>query len=146
MLWVLFCMVHLTVWSCNVTYVFQSESILLARRRCKIWILKLLELRVKPTTNHLAIVHKWTNTQLLQPNWPNDWAELWVLICRVHLTVCSYHVTTCLLWARSSFQVGRWVDSYRVWIHSEMLMWHDKNIQQLWQNLFVIPSRTWNYK
>ena len=27
------------------------------------------------------------------PNWPNDWAVLWVLICTVHLIVCSYHVT-----------------------------------------------------
>ena len=27
------------------------------------------------------------------PNWKIDWAELWVLICRVHLTVRSYHVT-----------------------------------------------------
>ena len=23
----------------------------------------------------------------------NDWAELWVLICTVHLIVCSYHIT-----------------------------------------------------
>ena len=27
------------------------------------------------------------------PNWPNDWAVFWVLICTVHLTVCSCHVT-----------------------------------------------------
>ena len=27
------------------------------------------------------------------PNWPNDWAALWVLICTVHLTVCPCHVT-----------------------------------------------------
>ena len=27
------------------------------------------------------------------PNWPIDWAVLWVLICPVHLTVCFYHFT-----------------------------------------------------
>ena len=27
------------------------------------------------------------------PNWPNDWALLWVLICTVHLTLCFDHVT-----------------------------------------------------
>ena len=27
------------------------------------------------------------------PNWPNDPAVFWVLICTVQLTVCSYHVT-----------------------------------------------------
>ena len=25
-------------------------------------------------------------------NWPNNWAALWVLICRVHLTVLSFHI------------------------------------------------------
>ena len=28
----------------------------------------------------------------IYPNWPIDWAVLWVLICTVNLTVC-YHVT-----------------------------------------------------
>ena len=28
--------------------------------------------------------------------WPNHWADLWVLISTVHLTVCSYHVTYAL--------------------------------------------------
>ena len=27
------------------------------------------------------------------PNWPNDWAVLWVLICTMHLIVCFYQVT-----------------------------------------------------
>ena len=26
-------------------------------------------------------------------NWANDWAELWVLMYKVHLIVCYYHVT-----------------------------------------------------
>ena len=26
------------------------------------------------------------------PNWPDDWAVFWVLICSVHLTVCSCHI------------------------------------------------------
>ena len=30
---------------------------------------------------------------IIWPNWPNDWAVSWVLICKVHLTVCSCHLT-----------------------------------------------------
>ena len=30
------------------------------------------------------------------PNWPNDWAVFWVLICTVHLTVSSCHDTYAL--------------------------------------------------
>ena len=29
----------------------------------------------------------------IEPNWPNDWAVLWVFICAGHLTVCSCHAT-----------------------------------------------------
>ena len=34
-----------------------------------------------------------TTTYNHNPNWPNDWASLWVLTCSTHLTVCHYHVT-----------------------------------------------------
>ena len=58
------------------------------------------------------------------PNWPNDRAVFWVLICTVHLTVCSCHVTyafqsestltSCLnvkeLLARSRREIWRWSD------------------------------------
>ena len=39
--------------------------------------------------NHLVI----NKHSTIQPNWLNDWAVLWVFICRVHLTVCYYNVT-----------------------------------------------------
>ena len=28
----------------------------------------------------------------IQPEWSNDWAVLWVLICMVHMIVCFYHI------------------------------------------------------
>ena len=34
-----------------------------------------------------------TNITTIWPNWPNDWAMFWVLICTTQLTVCSCHVT-----------------------------------------------------
>ena len=58
------------------------------------------------------------------PNWPNDRAVFWVLICTVHLTVCSCYVKyafqsesipySCLnereLLARSRIEIWRWSD------------------------------------
>ena len=41
------------------------------------------------TQNHL--VPKRNST--IWPNWPNNWAVFWVLICTVHSIVSSYHVT-----------------------------------------------------
>ena len=43
---------------------------------------------LEPTITYLVNEHS-----TILPNWPNDWAVLWVLICTVHLTVCFYHVT-----------------------------------------------------
>ena len=61
------------------------------------------------------------------PNWPNDWAVLWGLICLVHLHAGYYHVTYefqsestfygihslqiwCLLWARSSWTFSQAIE------------------------------------
>ena len=87
---------HLTVCSCNVTYAFQSESALynclnvkklLARRSREIWSLS--DCNWNQTQNPQFVNEHST----ICPNWPNDWAVFWVLICTVHLTVCSCHVT-----------------------------------------------------
>ena len=43
---------------------------------------------LESTTTELVNKH-WTSW----PKWPYDWAELWVLIWTVHLTVCSCNVT-----------------------------------------------------
>ena len=82
----------LTVCSCHVTYAFQSESCLnvkelLARSKHEIW--RWSDCNWSRTQNHLILkrtLNHW-------PNWPNDWAVFWVLICTVHLTVCCCHVT-----------------------------------------------------
>ena len=64
-LWLLNCMVQLTVWSHYVTYAFHSESILhsclnvkelLARNRRDIWIFKWLQLGLNP---QLLSLFKW---------------------------------------------------------------------------------------
>ena len=43
---------------------------------------------LEPTTTYFINEHS-----TIWPNWPNDWALLWGLICTVHLTVSFYHVT-----------------------------------------------------
>ena len=34
----------------------------------------------------------------IKPNWPNDWAVLWVLICTMHLTVYHCHACSSNIW------------------------------------------------
>ena len=43
---------------------------------------------LEPTTTYFVNEHS-----TICPNWPNDWAVFWVLICTVHLIVCFDHVT-----------------------------------------------------
>ena len=43
--------------------------------------------RLEPTTTYFVNEHS-----TIQPNWPNYWAVLWVLISKAHLTVSYYHV------------------------------------------------------
>ena len=79
--WVLICTVNLTVWSCHVTYAFQSESTLdsclnvkklFARSRREIWRLSDCNwtrtqnhLVLKRTLNHLAELAKWLSCVLI---------------------------------------------------------------------------------
>ena len=56
-----------------------------AGAKSKVW---LTALGLETATTQLINEHS-----SIQPNWPNDRAFLWVLICTVHLTVCPYHVT-----------------------------------------------------
>ena len=80
MLWVLICIVHLTICYHDVKYPFQRESTLynylnvkklLARNRGDIWSLS--DRNVIRKHNHLVCK--------------------WILICAVQLTLCYYHVT-----------------------------------------------------
>ena len=43
---------------------------------------------LQPRTDSFVTEHS-----TISPNWPNDWAVFWVLICTDNLTVCSCHVT-----------------------------------------------------
>ena len=94
---------------------------------------------------------KFVNEQsTIWPNWPNDRAVFWELICTVHLAVCSCHITyafqsvftlySCLnvkelpaqsrreIWSISDCNWTR-TRNNGVWIHSETRAWHDKSIQ-----------------
>ena len=108
-------MVHLTVHSCHFTYVFQSECTLLARNRHKIWSLN--DCNWTRIQNHL--VCKWTLKL-------NGWVFIYELSGCGFESYCShlnFRFHTC-------FEQVPWNSgNYRAWIHSEMNMWHDKNMQ-----------------
>ena len=52
------------------------------------WIHEVTETGLEPRTTSFLNEHS-----TIWPNWPNDGAVFWVLICTMHLTVCSCHVT-----------------------------------------------------
>ena len=69
--------------------------------------------------------------------WPNGWVFLDKLSRFGFESSCSHLNVR----SRTCFEHGvpRHAGNYRVWIHSEMRMWHDRNIQwkrqRFWQNL-----------
>ena len=85
---------------------------------------------LEPTTTYFINEHS-----TIWPNWPNDWAVLWVLICTAHLIVCFYHVTyefesestlnSCLnvkeLLARSRRHIWRLSDSNGTRTHNHLV-------------------------
>ena len=83
------------VWYYHATYAFQSES---TRYSCLNGIPCSSHTRYLSVSNSNGIrtydhlVCERTLNHLTKPNWPNDWAVLWVLIYTVHLTVCYYDV------------------------------------------------------
>ena len=101
MLWVLICVVHLTVCSYHVIYAFQSESTLYSCLSFK---------------------------ELLAQNRSDTWSSFinYVVVGPSSVAVTSTSDIAC-------FKQGvPWHSGhYRVWIHSEMRTWHDKNIQYL---------------
>ena len=66
----------------------------------------------------------------IYPNWPNDWAALWVLICLVHLQSRCNHLN---FGYSACFEQGvPWHSgNCKVWIHSEKRKWHGINIQYI---------------
>ena len=106
----------LSVYSYHVTYAFQSESTLynclnieelVTWSRSKIWSLS--DCNWTQTQNHLVFKRRYST---IWPNWPNDWAVLWVLICTVQLTASSYHVKdSSIIW---SVWTNGWVFVYKL--------------------------------
>ena len=78
---------HVPFQSESTLYIYLNVKELLARNRCDIWSLS----DCNGTPIHNPLVRKRKHSTIW-PNWPNDFAELWVLICTLHLTVCSCHV------------------------------------------------------
>ena len=92
----------------------------------------LLNPSAKSEAEVIATGHEPRTTQFFNehsaiwPNWPNDRAVFWVLICTVYFTVCSCHVTSvfqsestlysCMnvkeFLARSRLEIWRWSDCY----------------------------------
>ena len=81
----------------HVTYAFQSASTLYicliikelyAQNRHDIWRLSYCK-RTRICNNIVTEKEHWT----ISPIRTIDWAELWVLICTVHLTLSYHHVT-----------------------------------------------------
>ena len=82
------------------------------------------------TRTHNYLVHKQTLNHLAQlASWPG-WLNGWVFV--YELSGCGFQFSCSHLNFRfcACFEQGvPWHSgNYRVWIHSEMRMWHDKNI------------------
>ena len=135
-LWLLICTVHLTVYSYHVMYAFQSESILW--NECRMWSVDSIECgftleRVRGMIRTYSQMHRTDkysqHSSVIWPVWLNGWVFVY------ELSGCEFE-SSCSHWNfrfRACFQQGvPWhSENYRVWIHYEMHMWHDKNIQSV---------------
>ena len=143
--WVLNCTVHLTVYSCHVMYASHGEYTLyiwlnvkelLAQNRREIW--RWSDCNGTRTQNHLVLkrtLNHW-------PNWTNDSAVFWVLICTVHLTVYSCHATYAFQ-SESTLYIRLNVKELLVQSSREICRWSDCNCTQT-QNHLVL-KRTLNH-
>ena len=112
---------HLTICSCHVRYVLQSESMLysclnmkelLARSWRKIWSLS--DCNWTRTQNHLFLKI-------------NGWEFVYKLSGSGFNSSCSHLNFRFRTWFEQG--VPWYSANHRVWIHSETLTWHGKNIQ-----------------
>ena len=136
-------MINMTVWSCHVTYVFQSESTpyyslnvkeLLARSRRE--IRSLSDCNWNRTQNHL--VRKQTLSHLAQLVKVSGWVFVYELSGSGFKSSCS----RLNFRFRACFEQGvPWYSgNYRVWIHSKTRTWHDKNMQSAYKFGTIIQS------
>ena len=145
----------MTVCSCHITYVFQSESTLhiclnvkglLARNRHEIWSLS----DCSWAWTHNYLVRKWTLNHLAKLAL-NDWAVLWVLVCTVYLTVCSCHVTYTFQ-SESTLHICLNVkellarNRHKIWIPTHNHLVHKRTLNHLAKlaNLSIILDIVWS--
>ena len=136
MLWVLICTVHLTVYSYHVTYAFQSESTLW--NECRVWSVDSIECgftleRVRGMIRTYSQMHRTDkysqHSSVIWQVWLNGWVFVYELSgCEFESSYSHWNFRF-----RACFQQGvLWHSgNYGVWIHYEMHMWHDKNIQSV---------------
>ena len=87
--------------------------------------------RVRVMTRRYSLMHRtdryWKNSWIIWPVWPNGWVFVQELSGSGLDSSCSHFTSR----FHPCFEQGlpwHW-RNYRVWIHSETRIWHDKNIQ-----------------
>ena len=76
------------------------------------------------------------------PNWPNDWAVFWVLICMVHLTVCSCHVMYVF---QSESTLHSCLNVKELLARSRHEIWRLSDGNWTWTQNHLVPKRTLNH-
>ena len=71
--------------------------------------------RLEPRTTFFVNKHS-----TFWPNWPNDWDELWILICAVHLTLFLCHVI-CML--KSEFTLYICLNGKQILTRKRLYIW-----------------------
>ena len=100
--------------------------------------------RVRDMTRTYSQMHRTDkyseHSSIIWPVWPNGWVFVYELSGSRFESSCS-HLN---LSFRACFEQGvPWNSgNYRVWIHSETCMWHDKNIQSGFNKTYEFPFRT----
>ena len=78
------------------------------------------------------------HSSIIWPAWPNGWVFVYKLSGYGFESSCSY--LNFRFWACFEQRVPWHSINYRVWIHSETCMWHDKNIQSNASNRSVLTT------
>ena len=133
---------HLTICSYHVTYAIQSEatlysclnphSIVATLYSCQVtkecgFTLKRVRDMIR-TCSQMHYTDKYSqHSSIIWPVWLNGWVFVYKLNGCGFRSRCSHLNFTFRTCLEQGFPWHS--DNYRVWIHSEIRMWHDKNIQ-----------------
>ena len=101
--------------------------------------LKFNWLQLDSNQNHL--VHKQKHSTIW-PNWPNDWAVCWILICQVHLTVCSCHVTYMF---QTESTVYSCLNVKELLARSRRKIWNSSDCNWTWTQNHFVHKQTLNH-